>query len=265
MRPGRPSVTARWVAAQRARLAHSRPSTPDGEPDVELALDRDVRGVVTVPLRWRSRIEERTRFVDSEVARAIGRGITQIVVLGAGYDGRAFRFGGSGPRWFEVDHPQTQADKRRRLSSLGASASRITYVGTDPTAGDVGNSLGTAGHDALRPSLFVCETLLDSMPLERAVNLCTTLRDRSPEGSTLAATFLVSPAVDRAPPVLPDVLGRLRDVVGATSRCDYREGDPEKLLVITGWRPVRSSSPPAQGRGPRLLAVAGESSPLAAD
>ena len=70
MRPGQPSVTARWVAAQRARLAGTRPSTPGGEPEAELALDRDVRGFVAVPLGPRNRLDERTpgirnRLVDS--------------------------------------------------------------------------------------------------------------------------------------------------------------------------------------------------------
>ena len=148
MRPGRPSVSARWVAARRARLARTRSSTPGGEPEAELALDRDVRGLVTVPLGPRNRLDERTRFVDSEVARAIGHGVAQVVLLGAGYDARALRFGGGATRWFEVDHPDTLEDKQQRLSSLGADQSRVTYVEADLTTDDVGASLGAAGHDA---------------------------------------------------------------------------------------------------------------------
>ena len=64
-------------------------------------------------------IAERTRVVDAEVARAIGRGTAQVVLLGAGYDGRALRFGGGAVRWFEVDLAATLADKRRRLDALG--------------------------------------------------------------------------------------------------------------------------------------------------
>jgi methyltransferase (TIGR00027 family) len=264
MRPMRPTLMARWTAAQRSRLARSRPSTPGGAPEVELALDRDVRGPLAVPLPSPSRFEERTRFVDAEVARAIGHGVAQVVVLGAGYDGRALRFGGSGPRWFEVDHPETQVDKRRRLSSLGAETGGVTYVGVDPVAGDVGGALGAAGHDALRPSLFVCEALFDHATLEEAANLCTSLRDRAPEGSTLAATFLVEPAVDRGAPSMLAAFDRWRDVVTATSRSDYRAGDPGKLMVVTGWGVIRSSSSPQNRRGAHLVAVACEPSPLSA-
>jgi methyltransferase (TIGR00027 family) len=235
---------------------------------VELALDRDLRGFLTVPFPSRSRFEERTRFVDSEVARAIGHGVAQVVVLGAGYDGRAVRFGGAGPRWFEVDHPETQADKRRRLSSLGADANAVVYIGADPLASGVGDSLGAAGHDARGPTLFVCEDLFDHATLEHAANLCTSLRDRASEGSTLAATFLVEPAPERAAPPMLEALDRLRVEVGATlrndPRSDYRDGDPEKLMVVTGWRVVRSSSPPRARRGARLLTMACEPSPLPA-
>ena len=90
---------------------------------------------------------ERTRVVDAEVARAIGRGTTQVVLLGAGYDGRSLRFGGAPVRWFEVDRPATQTDKRRRLDALGIRTSGISYVALDVMTGDLGAALDAAGHD----------------------------------------------------------------------------------------------------------------------
>jgi methyltransferase (TIGR00027 family) len=256
-------VTARWVAAERARLARTRPSTPGGEPEAEVSFDRDVRGLVAVPFGSRRRLEERTRFVDSEVARAIGHGLTQVVLLGAGYDARSLRFGGGAARWFEVDRPETQVDKRRRLSSLGADLNRVTYVGADLTTDDVGTSLGAAGHDARLPSLFVGEGLFEHLTLETAVNLCTSLRTRAPEGSILAATFVVVPEERTGAFAVLDALDRLRQTVGAPRRSEYREGDAEKLVFVTGWRVVRTSSPPRSGRGSSLLALACEPSPPA--
>jgi len=38
------------------------------------------------------------------------------VILGAGYDDRALRFRSPGVRFFELDHPDTQADKRLTAS-----------------------------------------------------------------------------------------------------------------------------------------------------
>ncbi len=131
---GRPSVTARWVAAQRARLARTRPSTPSGDVEAEHRLYRDVAGPFVVPIGRPTGVAARTRIVDAEVAAALGRGIDQIVLVGAGYDGRALRFGGRAVRWFEVDLPSMQADKRRRLASLGIEPAGVGYAGVDLAA-----------------------------------------------------------------------------------------------------------------------------------
>jgi hypothetical protein len=97
MQAGRPSVTARRVAAQ--RLGFTRVS-------------------------------------------ALEAGIDQVVVVGAGYDGRALRYSRPGVRWFEVDHPDTQADKRERrllvgLRTLSSSGTRLAVsVSVEVTDGD---------------------------------------------------------------------------------------------------------------------------------
>ena len=126
---------------------------------------------------------------------------------------------------------------------------------------DVGTSLGAAGHDARHPSLFVGERLFDYLTLEAAVNLCTSLRTRAPEGSILAATFVVVPEEGAGASAVLDALDRLRQTVGAPRRSEYREGDAQRLVVVTGWRVVRFSSPPRSGRGSHLLALACKPSP----
>jgi methyltransferase (TIGR00027 family) len=71
---------------------------------------------------------ERTAFMDDETLRAINDGVGQIVIVGAGYDGRALRFRSHGVRFFEVDHPATQADKCRRVGKLGMPIDNVTFV-----------------------------------------------------------------------------------------------------------------------------------------
>jgi hypothetical protein len=60
------------------------------------------------------------------VVSSIGHRVGQVVVGAAGYDGRAFRYARPGVRWFEVDHPATQADKLARIARLGLNTSRVT-------------------------------------------------------------------------------------------------------------------------------------------
>ncbi|HWD55120.1 MAG TPA: SAM-dependent methyltransferase [Acidimicrobiales bacterium] len=260
MRANRPSLTARWVAARRVQLARTRPSTPAGDVDGERALYRDVSGAFVLSLARPAGITHRTAFIDGEVAGAIGRGIEQIVILGAGYDGRAMRFGGTPTRWFEVDFPTTQADKRRRLEALALAPDHVRYIPLDLMVGDLDAALEAAGHDAAAPSLFLCEGLLAYLTLEASVTLLRTLRARSPDGSVLVATFLAAPE----PRDLLLAWRRARDVmfraIGEPRRNEFQPGDPEKLLVVTGWRVERSRSGRASriDRDAQMVVLAGE-------
>jgi O-methyltransferase involved in polyketide biosynthesis len=77
--------------------------------------------------RWRSglafHISIRTRFFDDYLREALGSGIRQVVVLGAGLDARAFRL--AVPRdvhWFELDLPDVLAFKQAVLDRQAATA-----------------------------------------------------------------------------------------------------------------------------------------------
>jgi methyltransferase (TIGR00027 family) len=243
MRTGRPSLTARWVAAHRARLEGTRPSTPTGDVRGEGALYRDVRGIFVVPVGRPAEVARRTAFIDSEVAGAIGRGVDQVVVLGAGYDGRALRFSGT-TRWLEVDLPAPQADKRRRLAALGIERAPVAYAPVDLLSGDLDAALDEAGHRADAPSLFVCEGLFASLTLEAIASLCETLRARAPEGSVLVSTYLVSPETGRRGATPRALRGMLLQLIGERRRSEFFAGDAEMLMVVTGWRVARSQRAP---------------------
>jgi hypothetical protein len=71
----------------------------------------------------------RTMAIDAAVRDAIVDGATQLVILGAGYDGRAWRMPElAGVKVFEVDHPATQGENRARLSELPKAAGVVTFV-----------------------------------------------------------------------------------------------------------------------------------------
>jgi methyltransferase (TIGR00027 family) len=69
----------------------------------------------------RSHIVLRSRFAEDRLADAVRRGISQYVILGAGFDTFAFRQ----PDWakslkiFEIDHPDTQSVKLSFLANAG--------------------------------------------------------------------------------------------------------------------------------------------------
>ena len=175
----RPSRTSQLVALTRANL--DRPHTPDGDPDAQRRL---CAGMRPPPDGWlRPDLAARTRFFDEQVLSAIAANVGQIVILGAGYDDRALRFRSPAVRYFELDHPATQADKAGRLLTLETETDRLVLAPADFREDDVAVVLAAAGHDASTPSLFICEGLLvylDDGRLEIDNNLIDHQASRSP-------------------------------------------------------------------------------------
>ena len=79
-------------------------------------------------------IATRTRYAEDELETAVARGVSQYVVLGAGFDSLAYRRRDLADRVriFEVDHPVTQEQKRNCLERLRVPvASNVTFVPVD--------------------------------------------------------------------------------------------------------------------------------------
>jgi methyltransferase (TIGR00027 family) len=139
-------------------------------------------------------IAARTRFFDDQVLHAISAGISQVVICGAGYDDRALRFRSPGVRFFELDHPATQAAKQRQLQAMGADTAGLTQAPADFNMNDVATVLQNCGHDVTSPSLFICEGLLVYLEQSTCVRLLAGLRSRSDNTSRLAASLATHPA-----------------------------------------------------------------------
>jgi methyltransferase (TIGR00027 family) len=99
----------------------------------------------------------RSRFAEDAAGQAIARGVRQIVVLGAGLDTFAYRVEPvESLRVYEVDHPATQAEKRRRLAAAGIAApSHVVYAECDFETESLAGALAASGFDARRPSFFL--------------------------------------------------------------------------------------------------------------
>src|ERR1700727_1258669 len=155
MQHGQASVTALGAAGHRA--AHQilergfvfpdplalRILGPDADHAIGLAKERPERR----PLRLF--IAMRSRFAEDSARRAIEKGVRQILVLGAGLDTFAYRLEPTADlRIFELDHPATQAEKRRRLSGAQiAEPAHVAYVTHDFEDGSMTRALQVAGFD----------------------------------------------------------------------------------------------------------------------
>lgn len=180
------SRTAQGVAVVRAGF-RDRPRSPSGDPDAQRRLVKGMRAG-RAPL-LRDHILARTRFFDACMLAAVERGARQVVIVGAGYDDRALRFRSPGVRFFEVDEPVTQADKRRRVEDLGGEG--VVFVAADLERESLAELLAQAGHDADLPTLFVVEGLVIYLEAEDIVELLHALRERAAPESELAISLAV--------------------------------------------------------------------------
>ena len=232
MEDGGPSVTARRVAAH--RLGFSRVPAPYGAPAADEALAADVAaGLVAPANRMHDYLAARTSFFDRTVVSAIDRGVRQVVVGAAGYDGRAFRYAKPGVRWFEVDHPATQRDKLERLQRLGISAPHVRFVEADFTRDPMADRLHAAGLEAAVPSLFLLEGV--AVYLEPAVleTVLEQFRQVAAPGSRLAISVSLSREHDEG------ARARFQAAVaalGEPARSTFDADQAEDLLARTGWR-----------------------------
>ena len=118
----------------------------------------------------------RSRFAEDCLGGAVSRGVRQAVVLGAGFDTFALRnpFSDLGLRVFEVDHPATQAWKRRRLSEVGLVVpASLTFAAVDFESDDLGQGLRDAGFEPDRPAFFMW---LGVVPYLERTAIAATLR-----------------------------------------------------------------------------------------
>jgi methyltransferase (TIGR00027 family) len=184
MQPGEPSRTARAAAAHRAvhQVLESgrifadalamRIVARDGE-DAEALVRDAAQNPHARPMRIF--IAARARFAEDALTAAVERGVRQLVVLGAGLDTYAYRGAlRDRLRIFEVDHPATQAWKRRRLAEAEIPLPRtLTFAPVDFERETLGAGLAAAGFDPAVRSFF---TWLGVVPYLTEESACATLR-----------------------------------------------------------------------------------------
>jgi methyltransferase (TIGR00027 family) len=238
--PG-PSRTSQAVALTRAQLV--RPHSAEGDPDAQRAL---CAGLTFAPPAWlRPSIEARTTFMDEQVIAALRRGVRQVVICGAGLDDRALRFRTQGVRFFELDHPMTQADKAERLRAMGAAGPIL--VPCDFQTDSVADVLAASGHDAAGPTLFLCEGLLVYLDRQACLRLLAGAASRAAPGSTLAASLATCDPTAPAAEVLATANARRRTAAAEPWRTILPPDEHLALLADAGWTVTAVTDSPSAG------------------
>jgi methyltransferase (TIGR00027 family) len=164
MREQEPSRTAFGAAGHRAAHQAIDQGRVFADPLAVTILGKDAPAIIAwARLNPSSRglrffIAARSEVAEARLAEGIeSRGVGQLVVLGAGLDTFAYRNPfGDRLKVFEVDHPQTQAWKRRRLTETGiAVPETLTYAPVNFETDDLRAALEQAGFEPEVRSFFI--------------------------------------------------------------------------------------------------------------
>lgn len=133
----------------------------------------------------------RARFFDDIVGQAVANGLEQLVILGAGYDSRAYRIGGIDlARVFEVDQPDTIAAKKEKIVEIfGTLPAHVTYVPIDFNAEKLADGLRECGYDASKKTLFTMEGLIMYLDPGAVDGLLAFIARSSGKGSAVAFDY----------------------------------------------------------------------------
>jgi methyltransferase (TIGR00027 family) len=161
-------------------------------------------------------IVPRTVAIDAAVRAHPG---PQLVILGAGLDGRAWRMPElAGVGVFEVDQPASQQDKRDRAAALPGPPP--AFVPVDFGRDRLGQALAAAGHRADRPTTWIWEGVVPYLTEQEVETTVAAVAAVSAPDSRLIVNFQM--------PAASMTLGRLaaRALMASTGRSSVWAKEP---------------------------------------
>ncbi len=183
----------------------------------------------------------RVAYLDRLVGFSVDRlNVRQVVILGAGYDTRAARLPRAGVKFFEVDHPATQAAKREKLAALpGYPVEAATYASCNFEREDPIERLVANGFSTTEPALVIWEGVVPYLT-EAAVRATATRLATGLDPRSLVAFDFVGKRFASGKS-LSDKDHETRGYVGELGEpIQWGTDDPLPLLVECGFKWVRA-------------------------
>lgn len=141
----------------------------------------------------------RERYIDDCLEAALAEGIDQLVILGAGFDSRAYRIEGlqKQVRVFEVDHPATQAMKKQKVAQiLGGQPAHVTYVPIDFDKEDLREHLAAGGYMEGAKTFFIWQGVTEYLTPAAVDATLAFVANYSGSGSQIVFDYMYTSVLD---------------------------------------------------------------------
>lgn len=141
----------------------------------------------------------RTRFIDEYLAACVEDGIEQLVILGAGYDTRPYRFGElkGKVKVFEVDHPATQRVKTAKVKKIfGSLPENVVYVPIDFGRERLDKKLFESDYNKNLKTLFIGAGVTMYIDAQAVDEIMAFVKKNSGRGSSIIFDYLFKSVLD---------------------------------------------------------------------
>lgn len=141
----------------------------------------------------------RERHIDEVLLAYLKEGMQQLVILGAGFDARAYRFPEltQGVRVFEVDHPATQRVKLDKVREIfGQLPPHVTYVPVDFREQTLAQRLLQSGYEETRQTLFIWQGVTPYLTPAAVDDTLAFVVQHSGEGSGIVFDYIYPSIMD---------------------------------------------------------------------
>ncbi len=140
----------------------------------------------------------RERYIDDVLLDFLNDGVQQLVILGAGFDSRAYRFDLAGRvKTFEVDHPVTQANKIARLKKIfGSLPGHVRFVPIDFTTQTLADQILSSDYDPGQKTLFIWQGVTMYLTSDAVDATLSFVVNHSASGSSIVFDYLYQAALD---------------------------------------------------------------------
>lgn len=184
----------------------------------------------------------RARYIDDYLNQCIEDGIEQLVLLGAGYDSRAFRFPALKERVkvFEVDHPDSQRIKKEKVKKIfGSLPGHVIYVPVDFENAKLDEALFACGYDKNVRTLFICEGVTVYITREAVEETLAFVANNSGEGSSIIFDYIYKSAIDGGIKESENMKTQAAEA-SESFKFGIKEGAVEEFLAKRGFDNVKN-------------------------
>lgn len=188
-------------------------------------------------------ITARERYIDDFLKTCLSEGLDQVVILGAGFDTRAYRTPGiEKTRVFEIDHPATQAEKIKRLNKvIGVPPANVTYLPVDFNTQTLAGRLLSSGYEEQGKTLFIWQGVTVYLTAEGVDSTLAFIAEHSGPGSAVIFDYFYNETLrDLSRPEVR-TMHRAASVTGEGYLFGIDQGKTEEFLTQRGFRDVNNA------------------------